>query len=173
MKNNGKKFEEDIKRSFEKHNKYIYRLRDAGNLGNYTNTKQRFTINNIADMVTVHNNKMCFLELKTTTGKSLPFANIKKHQVTDTYEAVIKYPNDVEAFFLINFSEVENETYLVNCLDIYDFYFSKNEKNQENRKSFPISYIREHGIKVNHKKLKTRYIYDIKDMIDNIITIIK
>ena len=62
--NEGKKFEEDFKKSMDKYNIWNYRLRDSS--GSWSNNKgSRFTPKNICDYIAYNNGKLYLLELKS------------------------------------------------------------------------------------------------------------
>jgi recombination protein U len=156
MKNEGKKFEEDVIKSVP--SEWFYqRLKDAAGWSNGENT--RFTISNPFDFI-IFDGKMLFcLELKSCLGKSLPISNIKPNQITGLISAHEKI--GVRAGLLINFRDVE-ETYFLDAFELNLFIKSGA------RKSIPIDHCRELGVLVTQKKKIKRYSYDIKEFVKEV-----
>ena len=78
--NEGKKFEEDFKKSMDKYNIWNYRLKDSS--GSWSNSNgSRFTPKNICDYIAYNNGGLYLLELKSHKGSSLPFAAISDYQL--------------------------------------------------------------------------------------------
>lgn len=164
----GKKFEQDIKNSFDNKGLYILRLKDSS--GSYSNNeKSRFTSTNPCDSISynIYNKNMLYLECKSTNSASLPFINIKKHQIDEMKKASDEF-SYIDAYFLINFRKNE-ETYAVNVDYIHSFYYSINEFNKENRKSIPRKFCQKYGIILESTKKKTRYSYNIEKFMKDII----
>lgn len=158
MANAGKKFEEDIKKSVPK-NLFYYRLRDGtASWGGQENT--RFQQSNICDSVLYDSNekRLLLLELKSHKGKSIPFSCIRDNQLKELLKAdVFKgiYPGIV-----FNFRDVE-ETYYLPISKVSEYILT------DERKSFPLAWVMENGIKINQHKKKVRYKYDIEGFLDN------
>lgn len=156
--NIGKKFENNFKKSVPE-DMFLYRLRDSS--GTWSNgDKTRFTPSNICDYILFDGDYLYLFELKSTKGKSLPFTNIKEHQINDLMRAN-EYSN-IFSLLVIEFSDIE-EYY---CLKIDDF---KTFYDSANRKSLPIEFCREKGIKIGYTRLRTNVKLNIKQMIDRII----
>jgi len=162
----GKKFEEDIKSSFEKENIILIRLKDSPSSFAH-GRKTRFTNNNPCDFITYNsnNNHMILLELKSTNAVSLPFINLKESQLKQMKQ--LSKQEGIDAYLLINFRKSER-TYIINNDYIYDFYYGLNKKNKERRKSIPEDFIKEFGIKVEGFKKITRFKYNIGKMMKEI-----
>lgn len=158
----GKKFEEDIKKSFENEFLYHLRLKDSSSSFSHNN-RSRFTSTNPCDFISYnyYNKKMLYLECKSTEQKSLPFVNLKEHQLQEMIE-VEKYKH-IESYCLINFRKSER-TYCIRTKYIYNFYYSLNDVNHEERKSIPENYIKEFGVEVGSKKKRTRFHYYLNDL---------
>ena len=95
-------------------------------------------------------------ELKSTQNASLPFANIHHHQFKD-----LELADKVEglhAGFLIEMRKY-NETYYLPIRKALDFV------ENSGRKSFPISFLREHGIKIEQTLKRTRYNFNMEKLI--------
>lgn len=151
--NSGKIFENDFKNSFP-NNIFIYRLRDNGSTFNKQNNNLRFNVTNMCDYIAFYCGSLYLLELKSTKLKSLPLNNIKPHQISD----MLKYSNfnDVYAYIIINFS-VLNETYAIKIKKI-DTYIKTTTK-----KSIPLQWCRDNGVKIEQELKKTHYKYNIKN----------
>jgi recombination protein U len=155
-RNEGKQFESDFISSFPT-DMWTYRLRDTSSSwqdkGNDTKTS-RFTVTNICDFL-IHNYfnaETYLLELKSVTNKSVPFGNLRKHQVDELYKSLTK--RGIKAFFLLNYRSV-NETYAITADLIYDYYYNSE------RKSFSIDWCRENGFLITQRLKKVNYVYDI------------
>lgn len=149
MINQGKLFEQDFKNSIPV-NVFFYRLRDG--TGNFTGSKNenvRFQASNMCDYI-LFNGKLYLLELKSHTGKSLPFTAIRENQLKELSKAEA-YP-DIIPGLIINFRDIE-KTYFVHIRDI-DYYMTHSE-----RKSIPVLFCQEYGVEIVGVKKKTRYRY--------------
>jgi recombination protein U len=151
----GKKFEEDFIKSVPDRCD-ITRLKDAGGWSDATN--MRFTSSNPCDFViwALHPSSSTVgfqykLELKSTLGKSLPFGNIKDHQLEGLYKSSLK---GVEALFIVNFRDI-NETYRVSVVALQAFI------NETDRKSIPIAWFRECAILIKQSLIRVRWRYDL------------
>ena len=100
------------------------------------------------------------LELKSTKGKSLPFSNIKKHQINDLLWAS-EYANTI-CGLVIEFSELK-ECYFVEISQFKKFYDSAN------RKSIPINYLHENGIKISVENKKINSKFNVEKFINDVI----
>lgn len=149
--NPGKKFEEDFLKSIPSN---IFKLRLKDDTFHFKN------VNNPADIIIYYKGKLFVLELKSTKGKSLPYANIKENQ----FEGLNKI-SSVEGVipgFLINFRSVE-ETYFLGIEQALSY------KKREDKKSFPLEFIRQNGILIKCKKKRVRFTYIIEDFLNNFI----
>lgn len=154
MKNLGKRFEENFKRSIPK-GIFYYRLKDNSNTWS-NGDKTRFTPTNICDSIMFDGFYLYMLELKSTKGKSLPYSNIREHQINDllwcdTYENVI-------SGLVIEFSDY-NECYFIEISRFKVF------KDSSDRKSLPIEFCKNNGIKIDVEKLKTNSRFNIERFI--------
>ena len=156
-KNEGKKFEDDIKLSVPD-NCWIYRLRDnASSFANGTNT--RFTSSNICDYILLDDTtKTLFLvECKSTNGTSIPLNMIRDNQIEGLKNAS---KHNLVAGLLVNFRNEKNDTFFIKI----DRYL--NMMKSLNKKSFNIHDIEEiNAIRIESEKKRTRYRYNIKKMI--------
>lgn len=161
--NLGKKFEEDIKQSFEKDNIYCLRLKDSSS-SYANNSKSRFTSTNPCDFIgfNTYNNKILYIECKSTQDKSLSFNNLKEHQLKEMIEIEEKFEY-INSYCFINFRKTEN-TYCIKTKYIYDFYYSLNNRNKEGRKSIPEKFVQENGVKIKSRKKITRFDYYIDEL---------
>ena len=93
------------------------------------------------------------VELKTHKGKSIPIAKIRPNQIQGMEKAT--HYEGVYGGFLINFRELE-ETYYITVQDVIQF------TQTEERKSIPVEWCRDHGVKIEQKKKRVRYSYDLE-----------
>ena len=153
----GKRFEHNWKNSIPK-DVFYYRLRDGSSSWG-GNENVRFQVQNICDSIMFDGDYLYTLELKSTKGKSLPFNNIKKHQIDDllwcsSYQNVI-------AGFVIEFSEL-SECYFVEINQFNAFY------DKTNRKSLPLKFCQEKGIKISAEKKKINSRFDIEKFLNDV-----
>jgi len=168
--NNGKRFEEDFKKSIPRDVFYL-RLRDAGGWSNADNT--RFTISNICDHIVHYKGKLFLMELKTHKGKSLPYncidedilhpkknKNSKKNKDNKVL-ILIKHSQykDVFAYYLVYFSDI-SETYALSAWHVLEHI------NAGNRKSIELEYFKEHGILIPQWIARTRQRYDVLKLLE-------
>lgn len=166
--NSGKRFEENFKKSVPD-NIFYYRFRDGTSSWSdkacegcpKNKNLTRFQSKNICDCQLFDGNYLYLLELKNTKGKSLSLNNIRKNQIDDLMEAS-EYANIV-AGLVVNFADVE-QTYFMEIKLAYYWYYEQTE-----RKSIPIKAFRDGCIKIQAKKLKTNYRYDIQGFIKDCI----
>lgn len=160
-KNEGKKFEEDFKTSCEKvENLFCYRFKDGSSAWG-GNDKTRFQATNICDMEVFYQTKLVLLELKSTLGASLPYGNIKDHQITDMSKALDTKAENIFVGFLINFRDYAETFYM--SIEQFNTY-----KNNTERKSIPIEFCRKNCIQVKQEQKRVRYSYDIKEFINKL-----
>ena len=150
-KNPGKKFEEDFVKSIPARCD-VTRLKDAGGWSNATN--MRFTSNNPCDFIVFSggDGMMYKIELKSTLGKSLPFGNIKDHQLEELYQSSMK---GVQSLFIVNFRDISC-TFRVSVAAIQAFI------NRTDRKSIPLSWFREYALTIPQTLKRTRWRYDLE-----------
>lgn len=148
--NAGKSFEADFKKSVPD-SIYYLRLKDGGGWSSAENT--RFTPSNEADCVIYDGINMFLLELKSHAGKSLPLSCIREKQIDSLIKAKEK---GVVAGLIVNMRDCE-ETYFID-IEVFDSIVESSD-----RKSIPISTMREQGIQVDATKKKVHYTYDIDE----------
>jgi recombination protein U len=153
MSNLGKAFEQDIIKSIPE-NTYKLRLKDGGGWSNATNT--RFTIKNPCDFVLYNmDTKQLFtLELKHTNSKSLPFNNIKEHQIDGLTESS-KY-NVVSGLVI----KTCDGCWFLDIKDFNDFYMTTG------RKSIPYELLNEKGIPIPFQKIRKNYRYELDEFLE-------
>jgi recombination protein U len=158
--NSGKKFEIDFKNSIPSR-VFFYRFRDGtANWGNQDKSNTRFQAMNICDCFIMAYGKLWMIELKSHAGKSLPFSCIRENQIKDMLNADKFY--SINAVFVINMRDCE-ETYCISVKDVV-CYMQDTE-----RKSIPIEWMREKGLKLKQRKLKVNYRYDIENILGKIV----
>lgn len=156
--NSGKRFEQNWKNSIPK-DIFYYRFRDGSSSWG-GNDKVRFQQTNICDCLMFDGDYLYLLELKSTKGKSLPFNNIKKHQIDDLLWAS-EYANTI-CGLVVEFSGL-TECYFIEIGQFKAFYDSTN------RKSIPVDYLLKNGIKIGTEKKKVNSKFNIKKFINDII----
>lgn len=156
--NSGKRFEQNWKNSIPK-DIFYYRFRDGSSSWG-GNDKVRFQQTNICDCLMFDGDYLYLLELKSTKGKSLPFNNIKKHQIDDLLWAS-EYANTI-CGLVVEFSDLTG-CYFIEIGRFKAFYDSTN------RKSIPIDYLRKNGIKICIEKKKINSKFDVKKFINDVI----
>ena len=154
----GKRFEQNFKNSIPK-NIFYYRLRDGSSSWG-GNDKVRFQQENICDSIMFDGDYLYTLELKSTKGKSLPYNNIKKHQIDDLLWCST-FPNIVSGF-MIEFSDL-NECFFVEINDFKTFY------DNNSRKSLPYSFCSEKGVKIDVERLKVNRKFNVEKFINEIV----
>lgn len=149
--NEGKKFEEDIKKSIPSWC-WCYRFRDsAGTWQGGENT--RFTPSNISDYMVMGDRTLYLLELKTHKGSSIPFNCLKQAKKMSE----VKHPS-VKAYFIINFRDKEL-TYAVEAVKVQEYISSST------RKSIPYSWCQENGIEIQGTRKRIRFRYDLEEFL--------
>ena len=155
--NSGKRFEQNFKKSVP-NNVFFYRFRD-GTANWQHNDLVRFQQKNICDCMIFDGEMLFLLELKNHKGKSLPLSCIRDNQIKEL--SLNQIYKNVKCGIVINFEEL-NECYFMFICDITDFI------RKSDRKSIPIDYCREKGIKIANKRLRTNYKYDIENLLKDI-----
>lgn len=102
-------------------------------------------------------------ELKSHKGKSIPLGKIRNSQLKGMRKA--HFYSGVYCGFLLNYRDLE-ETYLISFADLVgEYYILTNEGNYEpkpdGRKSIPVDWSRENGIRIPQNKKRVRYSYDL------------
>lgn len=163
MKNQGKIFEQDFKKSIDLNNPdlFYYRFKDGtANWGGSNNPNVRFQHNNISDLMIFYKGNLFILELKSHHGKSLPFSCIRKNQFEEMYDASFK--KKVHPFVIILFVDI-NECYAVKMTDIIRL------RDENKTKSMSLSFCIQHGLKIDSRKLQTHYRFEVLDFLENYI----
>ena len=155
MKSTGKRFEENWKKSIPE-DVFYYRLRDSNNTWANGN-KTRFATSNICDCLIFDGETLFTLELKSTKSKSLPYNNIKEHQIKDLLWCS-EFANVISGF-VIEFDSI-NECYFVEIADFMAY------KSKSNRKSLPIDYCRENGLKIDIMNLKINRRFNVEKFLN-------
>ncbi|WP_024613635.1 Holliday junction resolvase RecU [Clostridium sp. Ade.TY] len=153
MKNEGKRFEEDFKKSIpEKY--FIYRFKDGtANFKGTKNENVRFQAHNICDFQVFAENKLFLLELKSYNGVSIPLSGIRKTQLEEMLKAS-NYKN-IEPYFMFNFRPLQ-KIYTVKVENVQEFV------TKAERKSIPVKWCIENGIEIEGVKKKVRFRYELE-----------
>ena len=161
MKNEGKHFEEDFKKSYPEYG-FIYRLRDSGSTyGGCKDNGLRFSVTNMCDFIGFFKGHLFCMELKSTKNHSLPIGNIRKKQIKELLEAESK--ENVHAMIIINFRNekmMTNNTYAIPIKNVEKFLAEKK------RKSIPIEWCQEHGIEVRNEIKVKHYKYFVEEFLE-------
>lgn len=164
IKNVGKQFEEDFKKSVPS-NVLYYRLPDSAQSFNQT-SNLRFSAKNPCDsfLFSGKYNTFYALELKSVKDKSISFERTKEDKGTihlhqqKGLENFATYDN-VVAGFIINFRDV-NRTYFIEICDYIDLI------NNIDKKSFNENDLLKHNPTLIKQELKrVRYSYDVEQFI--------
>jgi len=121
------------------------------------NNQVRFQATSPCDYIVFNGTTLFYLELKVTKGKSLSFANIKKHQIEDltkrsNYKSVV-------CGFLIKFSDLA-ECYFVTIQE-FNYFVNNNE-----RKSIPAEYLKDKCLNIPMELKRTRYNYILDELFE-------
>lgn len=158
MKNQGKIFEQNFRKSIPINDKiYYYRLKDSASSYYGGNDNLRFSQNNIADafMFFVGNfvTHLLILEYKSHKGKSLPLTCIRDNQLKEMLEARNKI--GVLPMLVVFFSDIER------CFSL-DIRYVEKFINEIDRKSIPVDFFEKYGTEIEVTKLRTNYRYNIE-----------
>lgn len=158
MKNQGKIFEQNFRKSIPINDKiYYYRLKDTASSYYGGNDNLRFSQNNIADAIMFYVGSMFsylfILEFKSHKGKSLPLTCIRKNQLEEMSEASKKI--GVRPILVVFFSDIE-KCYALDIEDVNNF------TNSCDRKSIPIEFFDNNATEIETIKLRTNYKYNIE-----------
>lgn len=155
--NSGKRLESNFKKSIPD-DIFFYRFKDGSSAWG-GNDKVRFQSSNICDCLIFNGSKLYLLELKSTKGKSLPFANIRENQLKEL--SLATYYKNIVSGLVIEFSDLDR-CFFMYISDITDFI------RQGIRKSVPIEYCEEKGIEIEIKKKKVNNSFNIKKLLKEI-----
>lgn len=151
-KNEGKKFEENIKKSVPKEC-WLYRFKDGtGNFAGEKNQNVRFQASNICDFLTMTNEYLFLLELKSHQGSSIGFNCIRDNQLKEMTNIEHK---KIKAYFILNFRDKE-KTYAIEAKELKEYIETAE------RKSIPFDWCRQNGIEIESEKKKVHYRYNLE-----------
>ncbi len=169
QKNEGKRFEEDWKKSFGKVNAYYFRIKDSATA--FSGGHTSFTCNNPYDCFALYEGHFVAMELKSTKSTSFSFEKegsgngnkmIKLTQINGLDE--VSRMKNVRAGFIFNFRNVAH-TYWLDIANFKEFYestskFSINEKD----------IVEHNGVLIDSRLLKVRYSYSIEPFLNHLIS---
>ena len=165
MKNKGKVFEQDFQNSC-KSQLDLTRLKDPSSSFNIACAgckKQvtRFSPQNICDFIGYKYPNMFLFELKSCAGTSIPFKNIVKNNKDKRLQDMAhkSEKKGIKAYVIFNWRAVQDVTYAVSAIKVKMYI------NAAERKSIPMDWTIEEGIKLLAQKKITRYSYDLSDLI--------
>jgi penicillin-binding protein-related factor A (putative recombinase) len=156
VKGTGKLFEEEFQTSCKEQKIWFFRVRDVNPMALKSNFK---TPENPYDCLFYKEGYLFPSELKSTKGKSLPFKNIKNHQIESLISSNT-YDDRIIPGFIINFSDLERSFFL-HINDFMDYFeHAQNEQKfcrdrKVNDKSVSLDFCEGVGIEIaGHKKVK-------------------
>lgn len=153
-KNEGKKFEEDFKKSIPEQY-FVYRFKDGtANFNGAKNENVRFQAHNICDFQVFAEDKLFLFELKSYNGLSIPLSGIRKTQLEEMLKAS-NYKN-IEPYFILNYRALES-VYAIKVQTLQEFI-----KTTE-RKSIPVKWCIENGVEIKGCKKKVRFSYELEE----------
>jgi len=162
----GKKFEEDFKKSVPP-DMWCYRFPDStAAWGGDDGGKTRFQAENICDFE-IFFYGLFLIETKSHMGKSITHqvfkyqGGKKKGQIKHLYELVAAMAFGINADVVINMRQI-GETYSLPADVVLNHILNSGIK------SIPIAFMRENGYRLKQELKRTRYRYDVKDLIENI-----
>lgn len=178
--NNGKKFEQQIKKSVDKLGILFERFPDSNKFGQGNDRQTRFTLQSPCDCFIFDGYRLYYIELKHTENTSISFNQppyeksknkslmIKPHQVKSLMERS-KY-DKVECGLVLDFADrtnskgeiVQGGTYYIDINTFVGWTMAVPKKSINQKDAEMI------GIKINRELLKTNYEYDIKGLLDSI-----
>lgn len=141
---------------------FYYRLRDstASFYGGGDGNNIRFQQSNMCDCFLFGNQTLFLCELKSHSGKSIPFNCVRKNQI-EQLTAAAKFPFIIPAL-VIFFPDVER------CFAVHINDWN-NLVDASKKKSANIEEIEQAGFDVGVKKLKTNYRYDVQTMMNDLL----
>lgn len=155
--NEGKKFEEDFKKSVPS-SCFYYRFKDGTSSWD-KGSNTRFQSKNICDCMVYNPNypdcSLYLFELKSHKGKSIPINCIRANQIEGLLEASKKRVN---CYVIFNMRDI-NKTYAVIIEDLNNFIETTT------RKSIPISFIESVGKFIPQEKKKARWKYNLENFL--------
>jgi recombination protein U len=158
MQNEGKLFEQDIKKSVSSEY-WLYRFKDGtGNFAGGKNENVRFQATNICDFLVMTNEYLFLLELKSHKGTSIPFNCIRENQIEEMSK--IEHLR-VKSYFILNFRDKE-KTYGIEAKKLKEYI------EISDRKSVPFDWCRQNGIEITGERKKVRYKYNMNKFFNEI-----
>ena len=154
--NEGKKFEQDFKKSLEDYKIWHYRIKDSSS--SWSNDKNsRFTSKEICDYIVFEGRILYLVELKSHLGNSLPFTAIRENQLEGLCNI---NANFVLSYFIINMRDKE-KTYAIKASTVKEYI------DTADRGRIPISFMESNGILIPQQRKITRYKYDVMKFFGN------
>lgn len=168
MNKDGKIFEQQWKKSINE-NMYYFRLKDNPSSFGRDSTYVRFTLDNPYDCFIFYNRFLFPMELKSTELTSMSLQRckedkgkmIKLHQI-ESLSKSNKY-DGIFAGFVFDFRSTDNTYWL--SIDNFSLFLSENDKKSINEKDI----IKYKGIKVQKSKKRVKYLYNIKELLNEIV----
>lgn len=154
----GKKFEEDIKKSIPE-NVYCYRIKDPAQSFGRDSKFTRFSLKNECDFFFYKKPVLIAAELKSNQGTSISFAKTKEEKGEIKYDQIAFLSSaqryDIKAGFLLNYRKT-NTTYWICISDFLKFIDSTTKKsiNEDDLMMY-------NAIIVPSNRKRTRNTYDL------------
>ena len=169
MNKDGKIFEQQWKNSIDKEKMYYFRLKDNPSSFGRDSVSVRFTLNNPYDCFIFYNRFFFPMELKSTELTSISIQRrkedngkmIKINQINGLLEA--NEYNGIFPGFIFDF-RLSGNTYWLS-INNFNLFMIENDKKSINEKDV----IKYKGININKTKKRIRYVYDIEELLLNII----
>jgi len=166
-KNEGKKFEEDFKKSCPD-TCWIYRLKD--NPAMFDNSVSKFTSYNICDFIMFDDlsHNLMLLELKSTKYNYMSLSMIRETQI-EGFKKILKANHNIVCGFIFNFrGDDDNDTYFMSaqCFNTMVAVLGKKSFNKDDLEKYC-------AVKIPNEKKRTRYRYDLKWLAEYVADITK
>jgi recombination protein U len=169
-KGTGKLFEEEVQTSCKEQKIWFFRVRDVNPMA----LKPKFkTPENPYDALIYRDGYLFPSELKSTKGKSLPFKNIKDHQI-ESLVSSNTYDDKIIPGFIINFSDL-GKSFFLHINDFMEYLEHAKDKQKSckgfsvNDKSLTLDYCEGIGIEIRGQKKKIKMRWYINKLCNELI----
>jgi penicillin-binding protein-related factor A (putative recombinase) len=170
-KGRGYIFQDEVQTSCQEQHIWFFRVKDV-NIPPDLRMRVRVS-ENPYDSLIYMNGFLFPTELKSTKGKSLPFKNIKDHQIKSLIESNT-YEKTIIPGFLINYSDI-SVSYFLHIDDFvkYQELAANNVKSYEevkiNESSVSLEYVEKFGMELNGIKKQVKFRWYINYLLDELI----
>jgi penicillin-binding protein-related factor A (putative recombinase) len=169
-KGTGKLFEEEVQTSCKEQKIWFFRVKDVNPMA----LKPSFKVpENPYDALLYRGGYLFPSEMKSTKGKSLPFKNIKEHQINSLVDSQT-YDSKIIPGFIINFSDESRSFFLHidNFMNYVNFAKSGMKKVEEckvNESSISLEYCEGFATEIVGVKKVKKFRWYIHKLIDELI----